>query len=105
MSFFTTVWITLGALGLSVLAVQWLAVRRHLRAPAPVPDRNPAISILKPLCGVDDDLLSNIECFATLPYPDFEVLLGVKDTRDAAWPVARAAAERWPARVRVLVQL
>jgi ceramide glucosyltransferase len=59
---------------------------------------------LKPLCGIDDDLERNLACFATLDYPQYELLLGVRSTRDAAYPLAQAAARRWPQRVRVVVQ-
>lgn len=62
------------------------------------------ISILKPLCGVDDDLPGNLETFAALDYPNYEVVLGVKDRKDPAYPVALEAAARWPGRFRVVIQ-
>ena len=62
------------------------------------------ISVLKPLCGVDDDLASNLASFAELDYPEYEVLLGVKDAEDPAYPVAREAARKWPQRMRVVLQ-
>ncbi|ATB38028.1 glycosyl transferase [Cystobacter fuscus] len=98
------------ALGSFVLCVQLFCVWLHHRRLSHVtPESNPSrplksISILKPLCGVDDDLEANLECFATLDYPAYELLLGVKDTRDAAYPVAQAAVARWPHRVRLVVQ-
>jgi ceramide glucosyltransferase len=60
--------------------------------------------VLKPLCGVDDGLLENLAGFAALEWPDYEVLLGVRDAADAAWPVALAAARRRPGRFRVVLQ-
>jgi ceramide glucosyltransferase len=62
------------------------------------------MSILKPLCGIDDRLEENLSSFATLDYRDYEVLLGVRNTSDPAWPVALAAVRRWPSRFRVVVQ-
>jgi ceramide glucosyltransferase len=62
------------------------------------------ISILKPLCGVDDDLEANLAQFATLGYPRYEVLLGVKDAKDLAYEVARAAVKRWPEVMRLELQ-
>src|SRR5262249_30940560 len=41
---------------------------------------------------------------ATLDYPCYEVVLGVRTASDAAYPLACAAAARWPGRVRVVVQ-
>jgi ceramide glucosyltransferase len=46
----------------------------------------------------------NLETFAALDYPDYEVLLGVRDCDDAAWPLARAMAARYPRRFRVVLQ-
>ncbi len=91
-------------LGLVALAVQALALRRHLARSAAVPSATPGISILKPLCGVDDGLEANLAAFAALDYPGYEVVLGVRSASDAAWSVARAAAARWPGRFRVVVQ-
>ncbi len=96
--------LALGTLGFVLLLVQLGSAMRHMRARQLVPVTQPPISILKPLCGVDDDLAANLEGFASLEYPDYEVLLGVRDTRDAAYPVARALARRFPGRVRVVVQ-
>lgn len=94
--------------GLFALAVQLLFVLRHRRTPSrPVkPEHRVGLSILKPLCGVDDDLEANLEQFATLDYPAglYEVVLGVKDTRDAAYAVARRAVERWPHVMRLVLQ-
>jgi ceramide glucosyltransferase len=92
------------AIGLTLYFVQLGSARRHLREPIPRPREPRAISILKPLCGNDDDLAENLECFATLPYPRYELLLGVRDKNDAAYPVAREAQRRWPRRVRVIIQ-
>ncbi|MET0403254.1 MAG: glycosyltransferase, partial [Cystobacter sp.] len=58
----------------------------------------------KPLCGADDDLEANLEHFARLGHPSYEILLGVKDTRDAAYPIAQAVVARWPHRVRLVLQ-
>jgi ceramide glucosyltransferase len=90
--------------GISLYLVQLGATRRHLRRAPAGRARARAISILKPLCGLDDELAANLEHFATLRYPHYEVVLGVRDTGDAAWPIAVAAARRWPARVRVVLQ-
>jgi ceramide glucosyltransferase len=95
-------------LGLLALAVQFLFVLRHrprsrpTRAPSAT--GTPGLSILKPLCGVDDDLEANLEQFATLDYPRYEVILGVKDRRDPAYALARAAVARWPHVMRLAIQ-
>jgi ceramide glucosyltransferase len=92
------------ALGVSLLAVQIGSALRHLRTPPPVPTRFPPISILKPLCGIDDRLQENLESFTRLTYPSFEVLLGVESIADPAYAVACAIAARHPERLRVIIQ-
>ncbi len=93
------------AFGIVIAALHVAAVWRR---PAPArarPRAAPPISILKPLCGVDDDLEANLELFATaLDYPRYEVVLGVRSVSDAAWPLAKALAARHPGRVRAVVQ-
>jgi ceramide glucosyltransferase len=95
-------------LGLTVLVLQYLLVLRHRRELPPALPRGaprPGLSILKPLCGVDDDLEANLEHFARLEYAGpYEVVLGVKDTRDPAFAVARAAVARWPHVMRLALQ-
>ncbi|AKF82576.1 glycosyl transferase [Myxococcus fulvus 124B02] len=94
--------------GLTALTIQYVLVLRHRReAPRALPSGAawPAISILKPLCGADDDLETNLKHFAHLDYPGaYEVVLGVKDTRDAAYPVACEAVRRWPGVMRLALQ-
>ncbi|AKQ65185.1 Glycosyltransferase [Myxococcus hansupus] len=104
----STVLLIASCIGLFVLTVQFALVLRH-RGEAPAPTRSggarPGISILKPLCGVDDDLEANLEQFAGLDYAgNYEVVLGVKDARDPAFAVARAAVARWPHVMRLEVQ-
>jgi ceramide glucosyltransferase len=91
--------------GLLILLVQLVCIHVHRRRPVPTPASLPGISVLKPLCGVDDDLERNLQSFAEQEYAGaWEVLLGVKDTRDPAYQVARKAVRRWPRRFRLAVQ-
>ncbi|MCP3144825.1 glycosyltransferase [Pyxidicoccus xibeiensis] len=108
MTFASGLLLVAACFGLTALLVQYLFVLRHRREPPrPLPEsaRRPGISILKPLCGVDDDLEANLEQFARLDYAgEYEVVLGVKDARDAAFAVARAAVARWPGVMRLELQ-
>lgn len=91
-------------LGTALLLLQLAALRRHFRTPAAAPRGRPGVSVLKPLCGVDDDLEANLACFAALDWPDYEVLLGVRGPEDAACPVARRLVARHPGRFRLVFQ-
>jgi ceramide glucosyltransferase len=57
---------------------------------------SPRVTIFKPLAGCDDDLDENLESFARIDYPSFELLLGVADAADPAYGVARRFVARHP---------
>jgi len=91
--------------GVAALAVMLGLTVWHVRRPALVPTSWPGISVLKPLCGADDDLEANLASFAALPYAgEYEVVLGVRSPEDPAWPVAEEAVRRWPGRMRLVRQ-
>lgn len=94
----------LAALALLLALVQAVALRRCLRERAREPRSCPFMSILKPLCGIDDALWNNLRSFVGLRYPAYEILLGVRDVSDPALPLALRAAAQWPGRVRVVLQ-
>ena len=63
----------------------------------------PRVSILKPLAGLDDELLENLESFTQLDYPDYEILIGIASREDKAYPVARRFVETWGDRARLVI--
>jgi ceramide glucosyltransferase len=88
------------AMGIELTCV-WILRRRAL----PPTTRHPGFSILKPLCGLDDELVENLQSHVRIEYPgDFEILLGVRSEQDAAWAVARDFAAANPGRVKLVVQ-
>ncbi len=69
-------------------------LKRRARPVARV-ERAPRVTILKPLAGHDDDLEANLESFAKIDYPPFELLLGIPSLSDPAYPVARRFVARY----------
>jgi len=80
----------------TMIATFALARARAVRASSRVPRTSPRVSILKPLAGRDDDLASNLDTFAALAWPDFELLIGVASPDDPAFEEARAFVRRHP---------
>lgn len=80
-------------LAMMLLFARRLAARRRHCV---VGREGPRVSILKPLAGSDDDLSENLESFARIDYPSFEILLGVADQSDPALEIARRFAARHP---------
>lgn len=102
----TSILLAMAVVALSVSALEVFALAWHL---APGARKLPAgftprVSVLKPLCGRDASLEANLASFLNQEGVEYELLLGVRDTGDAAYPVALALAEQHTPRVRVVVQ-
>jgi ceramide glucosyltransferase len=74
-----------------IAAVRYRAVR------PPQPAAWPAISVLKPLAGVDDGLEENLASFFEQRYPQFEILFAVRSASDPAIFVLEKLRARYPA--------
>jgi ceramide glucosyltransferase len=88
------------AAGLAYLALalqRTLAFGRRRRRTVASPEFTPPVTILKPLCGREPNLLENLSSFCDQDYPEFQVIFGVRDADDEAVAVAREVATRFPA--------
>jgi ceramide glucosyltransferase len=76
------------------------ACRYHAVQPPPtVSGSQPAVSILKPLCGHDEGLEDNLRsCFEQV-YPEFEIIMAVHTAEDSATPVAEKVIREYAGRV------
>lgn len=94
----------LGLCGLFLsVASFWLAaraLRRHRRdaggCGSPRADFTPPVSIVKPLCGLDDELTRNLESYYRLDYPEYEIVFSFADESDPAFAVARRVSDAHP---------
>src|SRR5579862_9686554 len=85
---FSLVYVTLSVINTFV----WR--NRSLRPAAP--KTLPAVSVLKPLCGLEPGLLENLRSFCEQSHPSFELLFGARDANDPALEVARQVASEYP---------
>jgi ceramide glucosyltransferase len=100
----------LPALGGSVYAVLCLVAalafsRRVVAAPQADPARAwPAVTVLKPVHGLEKDLAANLRTACTQDYPDYQVVLSVQRAGDPAIPLLHEIEREFgPQRVSVVV--
>ncbi|XP_073201725.1 ceramide glucosyltransferase isoform X3 [Lepidochelys kempii] len=96
----------LAIFGLILFVVLWLMhfmsiiyTRLHLNKKATDKQpysKLPGVSLLKPLKGVDPNLINNLETFFELDYPKYEVLLCVQDHDDPAIDVCKKLLGKYP---------
>ena len=60
------------------------------------PDRLPAVSIFKPVHGMEERLEQNLESFFQQDYPNYEIIIGARSEDDPAIVVAKKIAQRYP---------
>ncbi|HSC45749.1 MAG TPA: glycosyltransferase [Candidatus Acidoferrum sp.] len=56
----------------------------------------PAVSVLKPVHGVEARLRENVESFFRQDYPSYEILFAADEENDAALPIVREVAANYP---------
>ena len=89
------IFINAAATLMAIVAV-YTATRKG-RAKLPTTDSShERITVLKPLCGRDDALESNLETFFRQDYPNFELLFGVEGEEDPAIEMVRQLQKRFP---------
>ena len=88
----------------TTLGVAGLALRFLARSRRPAPPDLPSISVLKPLCGLDDGLYENLVSIARQDYPDFELILGAEDPNDPALAAAERLRRDFPGLAITLVR-
>lgn len=87
----STAWTVLG-----VVAVLRATLAPRSRRPPPLPGPLPSVSVLKPLCGADPGLESNLESFFVQDHPSFELIFGLQDPNDPALVVVERLRARHP---------
>lgn len=87
----------LALLGTLLLTIQVILTRRFRRRALPLSGApRPRVSILKPVCGLDDELEENLVSFTRLAGLDYEVIVSAEEWADPAIAVVRRVMERHP---------
>ena len=71
--------------------------RAQAQAAAATPESSlPAVTIFKPVHGMEAQLEENLESFFQQDYPDFEIILGAREANDAGLQLAEKIRQRYP---------
>lgn len=101
MSAATTIAVLLAAASFGLFALAWLLVAawRALHAVRPrVTVARRGVTVIKPLCGADDDLERNLISFFRLDHEPLQLVFGAADPADPALELVRRIARRHPDR-------
>ena len=85
--------------GIAALLYQLIAIIaavRHMLVREPKAEASPAVSILKPVRGLDPHFYEAIRSHAVQDYPEFEILFGVTDPEDLAIAEIERLAREFP---------
>ncbi len=74
----------------------WDFFTRRRREDTPAAEWMPALTILKPLKGLDPQLYENLSTFCWQEYSDFQLVFGVADRQDPAVSVVRTLQREHP---------
>lgn len=95
--------LVLAAIGLFActifLTLVFIAALRHLRNRMPeasVSSATPAVTLLKPLYGLEPNLEANLRSFFVQDYPDFEIIFGTRDLKDPALAIVKRLQLQYP---------
>lgn len=98
---------TLSLIGIVMTSIQTLLTRRFRKRSIARPfvfPRAGFVSILKPVCGVDDELEENLVSFARLRGFEYEVIISAEEWDDPALPIVRRVMREHPdAPIRLVV--
>jgi ceramide glucosyltransferase len=90
------------AFGVAAVSIQALSATvaayrcRKRKQALPAPEEAPAVSIIRPLCGLDPFLRETLASTFALDYPAYEVLFCLADADDPVAPLARRLIEAHP---------
>ncbi len=85
-------WNTLLLIPVVIACVYWIGtaammVRFFRRRPQERSSWLPAVSLIKPVCGLEKNLYENLSTACRQDYPEYEVIFSVQDSTDPALPV------------------
>jgi ceramide glucosyltransferase len=73
-----------------------LAWRAYVSRPRQIPAAQPAVTVLKPLCGAEPGLYEHLRSFCQQDYAQFQIVFGTLDAADPALAVVARLTQEFP---------
>ena len=70
-----------------------IELRKNIKRPHIPSGFTPAVTILKPICGIEQDMDENLRSFCEQDYPEYQVIFGLHGNDDDAIPVIQKIIE------------
>ena len=88
-----------------VLSIVASAARCRARTDAlPAPDNAPPVTIIRPVCGIENHITETLQSTFTLDYPDYEIIFCVASAKDPIVPIVEELLRKHPrVRARLLI--
>lgn len=88
-----------------LLSIVAAAIRCKARSDAlPAPPDAPPVTIIRPVCGVENHITETLNSTFALDYPDYEIIFCVASAKDPIIPIVEELLRKHPrARARLLV--
>jgi ceramide glucosyltransferase len=101
---YIAVWFCLFLTILNLISIAIAATRVRPRpAPIAAPPAAPGVSIVRPLCGVDNFCEETLESSFRLDYPSYELIFCVAEATDPVLPLIQRLIARYPGRPARLI--
>ena len=81
---------SLGYLFFALIAVEHFNYKKNKKTI--MENFHPSVTILKPIYGLDPDMLDNLRSFCQQDYPQYQVIFGIQDKNDPALSVVEEIA-------------
>src|ERR1700732_4779966 len=89
---------------LNLLRIGLAAIRARPRpAPRPPPRAAPGVSVVRPLCGLDNFCEATLESSFGLDYPSYELIFCVAKANDPVLPLIQRLIAKYPDRPARLI--
>jgi ceramide glucosyltransferase len=88
--------IALAAFAMIYGVIAYIAVSIRIRSSGFTPRDPPPVTILKPLCGADQETYQCLRSFCDQVYPQFQIVFGVRDSTDPALTLVERLRMEFP---------